>query len=403
MLALVLPLTACAADRGSEPAPWLGGETSANPSQAVSIPMPKTIKVALLQSRRTILIGSTGPYRYTVISKSISTDVSATQLLRVQPVRGGMVIDKKKYTSTVQISTQDGASPLLLNKKAYRGDLLLRPAANGTVQVIERVDFEDYLKGVLSKEVGADWPAESLKAQAVISRTYVIAMMRRNAATKGFDVTNDVWSQVYGGMQAERPSTTQAVNDTRGQILIDATQSPVVTFFHSSCGGRTETPPNVWREMKNAPTDFESIRDPYCKEDPYNSWSLSMSAERIRQRLRRNGYKIGTIKSIRIDGETPSGRARAFVVESTRGRAVVTSNNFRLILGPETLRSAYITDLKKKGSKFVFEGKGWGHGVGLCQWGARGRAMEGHGYTQILKAYYPNGRLVKTTGSYEAP
>ncbi len=399
-LCLCLPLSACAADKASEPKPWLGESQSqaAPAAENVAIPMPKTIKVALLQSRRVIHIGSTGPYKYTVVKGGRTTEVGAATMLKVQPVRGGMVIGKKKYTSTVEVSTREGSSPLLLNKKAYRGEFLLRPMANGTVQVIERVGFEDYLKGVISREVGADWPAESLKAQSVISRTYVIAMMRRNAAAKGFDVTNDVWSQVYGGMQAERPTTSQAVDDTRGQILIDGSGAAVVAFFHSSCGGRTETPPYVWREMKNVPTDFESIKDPFCKADPYSSWSMSISGERVQQRLRRNGYKVGTIKKISMDGETPSGRARAFAVESTRGRAVVTSNNFRLFLGPEVLRSTFITSLRKKGSKFYFEGKGWGHGAGLCQWGARGRAMEGHAYTKILQAYYPNSRLVKTSG-----
>ncbi|OGR92460.1 MAG: hypothetical protein A2992_07750 [Elusimicrobia bacterium RIFCSPLOWO2_01_FULL_59_12] len=247
---------------------------------------------------------------------------------------------------------------------------------------------------MLPREVGADWPAESLKSQAVISRTYVLAMMNRSVY-KDYDVTNDVRSQVYGGLQAEKPATSEAVEETRGEILVDGAGAPALSFFHSSCGGRTETPPYVWSDLQNPPTDFESIRDPYCRSDPYRSWARDISAERIQNRLRRAGYRVGTLRKISAAKESPSGRVWSFAVESSRGRILVPGNNFRLAVGPEVLRSTYLTDLRKKGSVFHFEGKGWGHGAGLCQWGARGRAQEGHTYTQILKAYYPNSRLVK--------
>jgi stage II sporulation protein D len=374
--------------------PWFGGVPSV---QAVDIQLPRTIKVSLVRARRTVMIGSTGRYAYSALKKDAHIEVGPNTTLKVTGIKGGMMIGRKKYTSMVRVTPLDPESRLTVNKRAYRGYFLLKPTGGGGVHVIEEVGLEDYLYGVLPREVGADWPIESLKAQAVVSRTYVLANIRR-ATGKGYDVTNDVYSQVYGGLKDEHPETNEAVRATRNEILIDPEGQPVLTFFHSSCGGRTDNAHLVWQELKNPPDYLDGVKDPYCREDPFNHWTYQISAENLQRRLRRKGYRVGLPTKISAARTSPSGRTSVFLVESSRGRMQIPGNSFRLAIGPEQLRSTFLTEMKRKGKSFYFEGQGWGHGVGMCQWGARGRAQEGHSYTKIIEAYYPGVRLVKASG-----
>src|SRR6185312_11214409 len=171
-----------------------------------------------------------------------------------------------------------------------------------------------------------------------------------------------------GGRDDEAPTSNLAVAQTRGEILVDAQGKPIQAFFHSSCGGRTETPENVWKSAA-ASAVFESVPDRYCKEDPYAHWRLNISASKIRARLRRVGIRAGEIRKIKIGSKTTSGRAGRFIIDTGRGRIDISGNKFRMALGPDALRSTLITDLRFSRGTFHFEGRGWGHGVGLCQWG----------------------------------
>src|SRR5262245_42402244 len=140
--------------------------------------------------------------------------------LRVQVSKGKIWIGKKPTTGTVMFSAVESDHPLLLNGRSYRGVLYVKSRGKSGLDVIEQLPLEEYLYGVLPREVGASWPAESLKAQAVVSRTYVIANMGK-FADQGYDVSSDVFTQVYGGLQDESPETNAAVDATRGEILTD--------------------------------------------------------------------------------------------------------------------------------------------------------------------------------------
>jgi stage II sporulation protein D len=377
------------------PAPSPVSESSA---ERTDFKLPRTIKVSLVKGRRSFTIGCTGRYVYETLKKDKPTEVNSKTVLQVRGVKGGMVIGRKKFTSTVRVTPLDSGARLMVNQRAYRGIFLIRPSGGGSVSVIEEVGLEEYLNGVLPREVGADWPVESLKAQAVISRTYVLANIRRSAG-KGYDVTSDVFSQVYGGLKDEHSETNAAVRATQGEILLDDAGLPVLTFFHSSCGGRTENVRYVWQEVSHPPEYLDSVKDSYCKDDPFNQWEFNIHAERLQQRLRRRGFRVGVPTKISAAKRSPSDRISIFLIESSKGRVQVPGNTFRLAVGADQLRSTFVSTIERRGKTFHFEGKGWGHGVGLCQWGARGRALEGHSYTQIIDAYYPGARLVKASGS----
>jgi stage II sporulation protein D len=213
-------------------------------------------------------------------------------------------------------------------------------------------------------------------------------------SARSYDVSSDVFSQVYGGQTSESTATNKAVDDTCGQVLVDRQGVPVEAFFHSSCGGQTENPRYVWKGINDPPAYLAGVKDAYCQDDPYLNWHVQLNASLIRRRLRRVGVWLGDIQKINLAKISPSGRAWAIEVISNKGKALIPGNRFRMAVGPEVLRSTLVTKVQKVGRAFRFEGHGWGHGVGFCQWGARGRALAGQSYKEILQAYYPQTRLV---------
>ena len=350
------------------------------------------IRVRILHTTKTIRVNASGPYNFMPLSGGKVYAVKSA--MTVSRKGRSLSINGKKFTGDVLFSPQQPSDVLAVNGRRYRGVLIFEPIAGGRIDVVNQLSMDQYLYGVLPREVGGDWALEALKAQAVVSRTYVMANLATDPAQR-YDVYNDVYSQVYGGLEDEAPMANRAVDETRGEFLVDNEGKPVEAFFHSSCGGYTETPENVWRNHP-ASDAFMTIRDDYCKADPYNHWTLHLSASTIRTRLRRSGINlVGSIDRIKIAGKTPSGRAAFFAVHTNRGTATIPGNKFRMALGPESLRSTLLLSLKQSGHDYYFEGRGWGHGVGLCQWGAKGRAEVGQTYDQILKAYYPRARLVR--------
>lgn len=352
-----------------------------------TLSMPAIVRIRILHTRHSFTLGCTGPY--TLPDGKIQP---AKKVLTISPKGRQIVMNSKKYRSAFQITPAQTTDVLVLNHRRYRGTLSIEPAGSSRVDVIEWVPLEDYLYGVLPREVGGDWPAEALKAQAVVSRTYVLANMAAEPAQR-FDLTNDVYSQVYGGMEAEAPAANQAVDATRGEVLVTKEGKPVEAFFHSSCGGKTEVPQYVWKG-RAASDDFASVSDTYCKADPFYHWSVGLSAATLRSRLREFGVRVGEIRKIKILKRSPSGRVWFFEIDSSRGIRIISGQNFRMAIGPDVLRSTLVSDVGHDRHGFYFEGRGWGHGVGLCQWGARGRAQAGQNYKDILKAYYPTETLV---------
>jgi len=380
-------LTGCAAGLRAE---------SVLPLMAMTAPSG-SIRVRILYSKLPSRLDASGPFLYQ-LKKGGEIYTSRTSL-RVRAMRRNLVFDQRTFKGDMVVVPVSSTDTLKLNGRRYRGNLVFHAIGNGRYDVVEFIGLENYLYGVLPREVGTDWPLESLKAQAVVSRTYVMANRATDPAQR-FDVFNEVKSQMYGGLEDEAAPANQAVDLTRGEILQDSRGNPVQAFFHSSCGGYTETPENVW--YKPEPSDvFESIKDDFCGQDPYAHWQVELKKSTIVSRLRKAGYKkIGDIKTIAAGKKSSSGRAVTFLVTSSKGKTEIQGNRFRLAMGPEVIRSTLLTSITASEKTVRFEGQGWGLGVGLCQWGARGRALAGQKYDAILKAYYPRAVLKKAP---EAP
>jgi len=278
---------------------------------------------------------------------------------------------------------------LSVNGAAYRGTIEISNRS-GTLYVINEVSMRDYLMSVVPSEIVPSWHMEALKAQAVAARTF--AMFHISKGNRGiYDLYSTVSSQVYKGISVENPRTTQAVIETANVILIYGSQ-PIEAFFHSTCGGRTIEPKYVW-SSGDIPY-FRSVECNYCRDSNHYRWETTISLEQIRQALSARHSNIGRIQNITF--KRKDGRVVSVIVRHANGTTNLTGNQFRMAVDPRTLKSLYFTSTPQ-GNGLKFSGRGWGHGVGLCQWGARGQAELGRTYEQILRHYYPNTQLHSTS------
>lgn len=272
----------------------------------------------------------------------------------------------------------EGTEGLSAQGLRLRGELIVLRGLRGLV-VVNVVDLEDYLAGVLGSEMPRSYPLEALKAQAVAARTYAL---NKKIELFGADahLGSSVISQVYRGLEAEDARTREAVAATRGVVLTHELQ-PIEAYFHASCGGRTE----LGAEALGRPLPYlRTVRCP-CASLRESRWTLRVPRGELADRM---GLAPAAAGRLAVAERTASGRVR-------RLRAGVTSVDavpLRARMGYARLRSLDF-ELSWDGATAVFSGRGFGHGAGLCQWGARLRAEQGWSYERILAEYYPGTEL----------
>lgn len=272
--------------------------------------------------------------------------------------------------------------------KTYRGTLSISAQGNKLV-VVNTVPLEQYLYGVVPKEMPASWSKNALMAQAVAARTYAL-YIKNKSKDKAFDVEATTSSQVYGGFSGEKASSTAAVNATRGEVMTYDGRL-IIAYFHSNSGGHTEDAKNVW----SADLEYlHGVSDVYSKNAPNGVWEYSLSFATARKKLNKYGLGIGRIKRITAAKKSKSGRAVKMVVVSDSGKREFTGNNFRIKIGAGSLKST-LFQVSNQSGRAVFRGKGFGHGVGLSQWGARKMSESRYNYTDILKNYYKGIEIMK--------
>ena len=268
-----------------------------------------------------------------------------------------------------------GEAPIVVDGVSVRGDVVVAPGRAGLVAV-NVLALEDYLTGVLGSEMPRSFPLEALKAQAVAARTYALNKKLEQYG-QPFHLGSSVISQVYKGLEVEDPRTREAVEATRGLVLTWQLQ-PIEAYFHSSCGGHTETGLDaLGRELPY----LRSV-ECACRKLPVSQWSLTLSAKELAQL---GGAKASTVK---IEDRTATGRARRVLVGTRAYDAV----SFRERVGYMRLKSLDFT-VKKHRDGVELEGHGFGHGAGLCQWGANAYAEAGWDFRRILSHYYPGAEL----------
>jgi stage II sporulation protein D len=278
--------------------------------------------------------------------------------------------------------------PIRLNGRDYPGTLDLLRAADGTLTVVNELPLEEYLAGVVRAEAGERWPAEALRAQAIVSRTYA-AYHRVLNAEKPFHIIASTAHQLYAGAVGSASPAWAAVHETRGQVLRWEGEL-FAAFYHTNSGGYTEDPRNVFA-ARNLPA-LRPVVCPLVGGSPHFQWSLDLRLSDLADGLTRNGLGVGTVRSIEVSERTASLRATVVTVRGSAGVQRLRGNDFRRIVGYDVLKSTLFA-VAVDGQLARFSGRGYGHGVGMCQWGAKVMAEQGATARQILGFYYPGATL----------
>ena len=309
--------------------------------------------------------------------------------LNIKISNPGISINSREFGSNVKIKPAEN-SLIKIDKKDYRGSIEILRNDKGGLLVINELNVEEYLKGVLNEEISAKWHPESIKAQAVVARTYAL-YQKENRKDNPYHMEATTTDQVYGGVRREDERTNKAAKDTQGIVLTYEGKLAKV-FYHSISGGITEDVTDVWGGEGN--NYLKSIKCDFDKDAPNYQWETEIDAVDLEMLLSRNGIKVDGILSIEPVSFTSSGRVSELQIRHKNGIEKISGVNFRKIIGYETIRSTLFRIKEGEGS-FIFYGKGSGHGVGLCQWGAKGMAEKGYSYIDILKYYYPGIEIKK--------
>ncbi len=277
---------------------------------------------------------------------------------------------------------------IYVNNRQFRGEIDIVKKENAKLFVVNHIDLEEYLYGVLRHEVSHRWPMEILKAQAVAARTYAF-YQKLTSKNKYYDMTSNVYSQVYGGKTSETLRTRRAVNLTMGQVL--TYESKVFpSYYHATCGGRTSDSKSIW----NIDAPVLSGRScNFCKKSPHFEWKRELRKDFIQEKLRKAGHAID-LSLIEIVKRDEAGRILELIVRGKDRDVKLGGNEFRLIVGSNLIRSANF-ETEDKGWFFVFTGKGWGHGIGMCQWGAYYMSKKDWKAEEILEYYYPSATITR--------
>ncbi len=412
-------------------------------SVAAAAPADQMIRVGLWDNQQSVLISADSDFVFTG-GRGEAGKFSAKEKAAVTAKDGSLAINGKTINQTqVTVKIQKADGVLEVNRRKYRGQMTIKVSTSETgVTVINTIPLEQYLYGIVAREVSPDWPAEAIKAQAVAARSY--ALHNKNKHGKdGYDVCATTDCQVYSGVESEAVRTSKAVDDTKGLVLTYK-NAVIPAFFHSSSGGYTENSENVW----GTPFPYlKGVKD-FDDRSPHYQWKKEITPKDFTALLAKAGYTIGDIQSLSVSdlGKQPlsapdrgvSGRVKSIKLTGSKGTVTVPGTRLRSLLGlSSTLFDVdIITSVPKvidvpmsdsrgewgkkkielnvkpvertgnlageaaihriaggKDEKILFTGYGWGHGLGMSQWGAKAMAEQAPPgdkmyYKQILKHYY---------------
>jgi stage II sporulation protein D len=386
------------------------------------------IRIALATGIESAKVSGSGAWRiYSKNGTNLVTRGRAGETMQIES-RGGQLVAVKTDGS----ATSRRAAPFLVRSaspesfvmyagKRYRGELIITPNANGLL-VVNRLGVESYLRGVVPLEIGDRKPGEqaAVEAQAVAARSYTYTHMN-DSEHPGFDMYGSVQDQAYGGVDAEKPMHDVAVSSTRGMVLRYAGRV-ISAPYHSTCGGSTAATSEVWWRQTDQPY-LRPVSDKipgtdsyYCDPSSRFRWTATFDANQLKETLEKYlgsvtnaseppvtpnpsapRLSLGRITGFRVDGRTASDRVASVSIQTDRGTYVIRGNDVRFVLRTPSgglLNSTYFTaeatpDASGEISQLVLRGGGYGHGIGMCQFGAIGRARAGQDYKTILTTYYP--------------
>ncbi len=385
-------------------------EPAPSPQRAMEQP---TIRIGLSRNAPDAVLRSDGGLRVIDPEEGdlqlVPADGEMTVTAHDDLVRGDL--GARQYTRRVlRVTSALPGGMVRLAGRPYRGALEMSRGADG-VQIVNVVGLEDYLVGVVTAELGPRTEQElaAAMAQAVVARTYALRNSGR-WGDQGFDLLAGTASQVYRGAADEDPIARRAVEATAGEVLMYHDQL-IDAFYSSTCGGETEAGAAVFVDGDRPYLQAVSDRDPngraWCAISPRYHWTERWTGSELQAILRRtlvaeglSSARAADLQATRVLDRTGSGRVARLELVGTRGRTVVSGAAIRRVWSPPTGGVLESTDftirIGRRGGRIeqvVIEGTGYGHGVGMCQWGAIGRARAGESYLEILMSYFPGTDL----------
>lgn len=374
--------------------PLYAGDPEKTEIKKSELPFPahpedyELIRVLVQKSSESLFVETESPYQIFDQEGRFLFEGKRIAPTRVAASVSGLWIGRQFFkTNRVRIQIQQGE--ITVGKRQYHHSLDIYRDEKNLVKAVSELSMEEYLKGVLPVEASPAWPIEVLKAHAIVSRTYALFNLLDHE-DRNYDVSADVSSQVYGGLGTHDPKTDAAVDQTRGQIL---TYNGKIfpAYFHSTCGGATTRADKVWTIQKHP--CLMGVKCDFCRGSKHYRWDEVFTLKQIEARLKKNGFNVSGVTGISADAKDESGRVTSFTIHTAKGDKRISSNGFRMFMSPAHFKSTLLTSLKKTPEGYLFQGRGWGHGVGFCQYGAKKLAELGYNYKQILAFYYPHSNV----------
>lgn len=334
------------------------------------------LRVAIKKGVNQVKIGSSTPAIVKDGAGRQVGELKAMDSFAVNPSGSGVKV--QGWQSSYFTIEPSGDGVVWIGDRWYRGRTRLIRQGNG-ITALNVVDLEQYLYSVVGAEAIPTWPLEALKAQAVAARTYALHKTA-TASNQYYDLDTTTKTQVYKGLETEFLSTHEAVNATLGQVMTYQGKT-ILAVFHSSSGGHTENVEDVW----TSPLPYLRGVVDYDQSAPVFQWTKSFTGSQLGSLV----GGVGRVRSLIPERTTPHGRVVSLKIVGDRGSKRISGTQFRQALD---LRSTLFT-ISPVGGSFQINGRGFGHGIGLSQWGTYYLAEQGTSYDQILSHYYQNANL----------
>lgn len=399
------------------------------------VPLPETVAVGLAAAQPNLTLRlPAGTVLSIPTGAAWQYEAECTLTCTVGP-DGGVVAGATNYgRGPLRLTSANGL--LGWGARLYRGALIVAATSRG-LTLVNEIRLEDYLRGVVPVEVSADWPLEVLKAQAVAARTFAAGRLGYHRRD-GYDLCATTDCQVYAGASAEKPATDQAVSATAGQVLVFGGRLASANY-HSASGGHTEDVESVWPTA--TPVAYlRGVPDP-AESSPYGRWRVEYDWASVEAAVAAKYPDLGRVLAIDVLSRTEAGRAAQVELTGEKGRKRITGEALRTLFSPplrsslcelsteyapvpisraEALAGASVPHVFAPSAaslwypiqdedwilapvRLIVNGRGWGHGVGMSQWGAKSLAELGYTYTMILEYYYGGAKVEDRRPPQSAP
>ena len=348
----------------------------------------ETIRILIGKNKNEFSVSGTGIKLKAVNQGKESSYNFKQNILTIQKKDDGIKADKS-YVRGQQFRLSSADGELAINGTPYGGTVIIMSNDDNEFLLINELPLDRYLEGLISIELSPRWDITTMKVQAVVARTYALYQKSLNANST-YHLTSSVLHQLYRGISHANGNTRKAVRETRGEILTWNDQ-PIMAVYHSCCGGSTESSANVWGTNKPY---LEGVYCGMCTGYDGYFWKAVIPRGTFFKQLCKRGFSVCNDRESTMN-LTRSSHNRVIQM-ALNGRSkpiVITGNELRSVFGFAKIRSTSFVLKETDNGYLHLLGTGNGHGVGLCQWGARARALSGETYYQILQHYYPGTKL----------